>query len=105
MCTALYDDKSVILHGPVLRNVLVDSDSFSGHFVRRQGGILRDVRRRTDGGGLKSIDVLSRIDVDDSFLDILVHDAICSIARSSVFAQRHETAAHISLSYLSTNLL
>ena len=104
----LYDDKkSVNLHGPLLRNVLVDSDSFSGHFVRRQrqGGILRDVRSQTDGGRLKFIDVLSRIDVDDSSLDILVHDAICSIARSSVFAQRHETAACMWFSYLSTNSL
>lgn len=86
------------VHGPVLRNAL-DCD-----FVRcpgRQGFFLWDVRNRTDAGRLKYIDVLSRTDVADSSHVIRVHDAIYSIARSSVFAQRHETAAYMWFVYLS----
>ena len=59
------------------------------------------MRNRTDAGRLEYVDVLSRTDVADSSPVIHVHDAIYSIARSSVFAQRHERAAHMWFVYLS----
>ena len=49
-------------------------------------------------GGTKRwliVDVLSQLDVADNSLGTLVHDAICSIARSPVFAQRHEVAIYM----------
>ena len=37
----------------------------------------------------------SHVDVADNSLGTLVHDAIYSIARSPVFAQRHEVAIYM----------
>jgi hypothetical protein len=40
----------------------------------------------------RCVDLHSQVDVADNSHGILVHDAIYSIARSPVFAQRHEVA-------------
>ena len=80
----------------ILRNAPVNLDSCPGDLVRcpgQQGSILRDVRSWTQASNQILIDRLPRVDVADSSLDILVHDAIYSTARSPVSAPRHENAS------------